>query len=342
MVFRRFVTALVVLGCLVATGTPSSAVFGDVDEDFEPPLSYEWQTGDETPWEITAARAHSGTHSAMSNIEGSSRMWVDTEVEEGILSFYYYIESPTHYLEVCYGYEEGGTTYEDCEPFFTVGAWTRATVHIGSAYADEDGFIQWENGFGGGRIFIDDVTFPMAAASTAYLPAMLRRSGAGAEEHDLWEISYHLVLWWHSASGYSMIFIPTPPHDWSYSVTHWAYDSRGLQSDRRKEVWLVGQEGLVATYTTDVSEAEYDVSKRTTGYRATAFGSFFDGFEQELAYSVGGPHGWTDATVIKSYGYGEQYTITVTPCWDNGLAGYTTEVYGGPYSGEGVTIGACP
>ena len=349
MAVKRSGNWVMLLGVLLALAFAGSSVAADVDEDFEYPLSYTWHTLGDAPWVITSERAHSPTHSAVSSTDAGSAMWVEMVVREGTLSFHYYKESGER-LEVCYGYEEGGIEHAQCHYVYTSDTWRQVSLEIDPAYADREGFFRWRVDHHGTRVFIDDVTFPGDPGGTVYLPLALNCPEPADEptpppgDRDLREISCHLFFWWRPTDligEYRETFLCDPDHDTEFAeIRDITYNGVGLITGFREAITL-GDTG--ATYTVDLSGGQYNGLGQTTTYDAAVSGSYFDGFDEEVTYAYTERDRWDEATVTKAYGGGETYTVEVTPCWDwVWLAGYTTRVYGGPYDGEGVTVGDCP
>jgi hypothetical protein len=337
------------LGALLASTFAGSSAVTDVDEDFEGPLSYTWYTTEQAPWMLTGERAHSPTHSVVSATDAGSAMWVEMVVREGTLSFHYYKDSGER-LEVCYGYEEGGMEHAHCHYVYASNAWHQVNLEIKPAYADREGFFRWRVDQDGTRIFIDDVTFPGDPGGTVYLPLALNRPKPEDEptpppqDRGLRAISCHLFFWWRPTDligEYRETFLCAPKHDTkSAQIRGITYNGVGLITGFHEAITL-GDTG--ATYTVDLSGGRYNRLGQTTTYDAAVSGSYFDGFDQEVTYAYTENDRWDEATVTKAYEGGETYTVEVTPCWDwVWLAGYTTQVYGGPYDGQGVTVGDCP
>jgi len=349
MTLKIIVRRLLLLSALLVLGFTASSAVEEVDEDFEGSLSYAWYTTEHAPWAITSERAHSPTHSAVSAADAGSAIWVERFVPEGTLSFHYYKESGER-LEFCHGYEEGGITHAHCWYFYASDDWRHVTLEMDPAHANRQGFFRWRVDHARTRVFIDDVSFPGSPGDAVYLPLVLSRPQPEdeptppPEDRDLNDISCHLYFWWRPTDligEYRQTFLCAPPHDTEYAqVRDINYNTKGLIESFRKAITL-GDTG--ETYTVDLSGGQYDEVGRTTTYDAGVSGSYFDRFDQEVSYEYASEDRWDEAAVKKAYGAGETYTVEVAPCWDwVWLTGYTTEVYGGPYDGEGVTVGECP
>jgi len=147
-----------------------------VDEDFEPPLSYAWESSDPPKdWVHTTERAHSGLYSARSSPYDDSALWVDMTIQSGQISFWYYRTHSSTEEWFRYGYSwvdpDTGSTWTFSKAFRlfgTPGVWHYYEREIDS-YIGQSGFYKWTSSFPS-YLYIDDVTFPGSAPHTVSTP----------------------------------------------------------------------------------------------------------------------------------------------------------------------------
>jgi Tol biopolymer transport system component len=226
---------------------------------------------------------------------------------------------------------------------------TANNLVIGDTNGERDVFVRDRMGGGTSTVYLPVVlrqptATPTPTPTAAPSPTPTRTPTPG--EHDLWDISCHIFFWWHRASYGAIpeyndrVFCDPAERDHS-EYRNIMYDQHGRRSGFDLTIFFETSD----TYAVHVRNTQYDGLGRTSEYNAQVGGSYFDAFDQTLSYSPEDLNSWSKATVVKAYSDTEYYEVHVTPCWVyEGLIldGYRTEVYGGSYNGEGVTIGECP
>ena len=164
---------MVLLAGLLALVALLGCVTYGVDEDFEPPLSYDWRTIDdppfEHPWVLTTDHAHSGSWSVKSPQLKAGRLFVVLDgVQAGKLSFYYHFSFLTGRLKVCVGKWTSPNTFTGlCRfvypPTTPAWGWYKFEWEIPNDWrtTGDDVCFMWEIEYlEEAEVYIDDVDFP--------------------------------------------------------------------------------------------------------------------------------------------------------------------------------------